>query len=121
MEEAKYLVSTGVKELNLIAEDTNQYGMDRKDGGNLASLMRELGKIDGLKWMRILYAYPSYFSDDLIDEIANNPKVFCTRTRLNNICALEIGLNLHSKALFSLYSHVSTSRCASTLICHCST
>lgn len=37
--------------------------------------MSELGKLDGLQWMRILYAYPSYFTEDLIDEIATNPKV----------------------------------------------
>lgn len=52
-----------------------RYGMDRKDGNSLAELMAELGKLEGLHWMRILYAYPSYFSDTLIDEIANNPKV----------------------------------------------
>ena len=49
--------------------------MDRKDGNSLAELMAELGKLEGLHWMRILYAYPSYFSDALIDEIASNPKV----------------------------------------------
>lgn len=52
-------------------------GMDRRDGKGLAELMAELGKLEGLEWMRILYAYPSYFSDELIDEIANNPKVGC--------------------------------------------
>jgi ribosomal protein S12 methylthiotransferase len=75
LDEARFLVDSGVKELNLIAEDTNQYGMDRKDGNGLAQLMRELGKLEGLHWMRILYAYPSYFTDELIDEIATNPKV----------------------------------------------
>lgn len=64
-----------MKELNLIAEDTNQYGQDRRDGKGLAQLMHELGKLEGLQWMRILYAYPSYFTEDLIDEIATNPKV----------------------------------------------
>ena len=49
--------------------------MDRRDGKGLAELMAELEKLEGLKWMRILYAYPSYFSDELIDEIAQNPKV----------------------------------------------
>ena len=77
LEEAKYLVESGVKELNLIAEDTNQYGQDRRDGKGLAQLMHELSKLEGLQWMRILYAYPSYFTDDLIDEIATNPKVSC--------------------------------------------
>ncbi|CAL8462163.1 g1694 [Coccomyxa elongata] len=75
LDEARQLVDSGVKELNLIAEDTNQYGMDRKNGNSLAELMAELGKLEGLHWMRILYAYPSYFSDALIDEIASNPKV----------------------------------------------
>ena len=41
----------------------------------MAELMRELGEIEGLHWMRILYAYPSYFTDELIEEIASNPKV----------------------------------------------
>lgn len=75
LEEAKYLVESGVKELNLIAEDTNQYGQDRRDGKGLAQLMHELGKLEGLRWMRILYAYPSYFTDDLVEEIATNSKV----------------------------------------------
>eukprot|EP00891_Asterochloris_glomerata_P001315 jgi/Astpho2/1315/Aster-06187 len=73
--EAKALVASGVKELNLIAEDTNQYGQDWRNGHGLAELMRELGQINGLHWMRILYAYPSYFTDELIEEIASNPKV----------------------------------------------
>ena len=75
LREAEHLVAQGAKELNLIAEDTNQYGQDRRDGWNLALLLREISKIDGLRWIRLLYCYPSYFSDDLIDEIAKNPKV----------------------------------------------
>lgn len=57
------------------SEDTNQYGMDTKDGHRLAELLRDLSELKGLHWIRILYAYPSYFTDSLIDEIANNPKV----------------------------------------------
>ncbi|GIL77646.1 hypothetical protein Vretimale_6790 [Volvox reticuliferus] len=75
LDEARHLVASGVKELNLIAEDTNQYGMDRRDGRDLAQLLRELAQLEGLHWIRILYAYPSYFNDALIDEIANNPQV----------------------------------------------
>lgn len=80
LEEAQWLVKDGVKEINLIAEDTNQYGIDRKDGKGLAELLRELNDIEGLEWIRILYAYPSYFSEELIDAIAELPKVplsFC--------------------------------------------
>lgn len=92
LDEAAHLVRSGVVELNLIAEDTNQYGaswccahqqpppthtagMDRRDGKHLAQLLRELKQLEGLRWIRLLYCYPSYFSDELIDEIATNPKV----------------------------------------------
>jgi ribosomal protein S12 methylthiotransferase len=75
LEEAQRLVESGVVELNLIAEDTNQYGQDRRDGKGLAELLSSLSELEGLRWIRILYAYPSYFTEELIDEIANNPKV----------------------------------------------
>lgn len=75
LDEARRLAASGVRELNLIAEDTNQYGMDLKAGYGLAELLRAIGEIQGIEWIRILYAYPSYFTDDLIDEIAKNPKV----------------------------------------------
>ena len=59
-----------------------RYGMDRRDGRGLAELLRELGKLEGLRWIRLLYCYPSYFSDDLIAEIASNPRVrFCSGAR----------------------------------------
>ena len=48
--------------------------MDRRDGKGLAELLREVGRLEGLHWIRILYAYPSYFDDALINEIASNPK-----------------------------------------------
>ena len=45
-----------------------------RGGPGLAELLRELGRIEGLRWMRLLYCYPSYFTEELIDEIATNPK-----------------------------------------------
>lgn len=57
----------------------HRYGMDRRDGRGLAGLLRELGKLEGLRWIRLLYCYPSYFTEDLIDEIASNPKVVLPR------------------------------------------
>ena len=64
VEEAKALADTGAKELCLIAEDTNQWGMDLKksDGRGLAELLEALADVDGVEMIRILYAYPSYFS-----------------------------------------------------------
>ena len=77
VQEATKLVERGVKELNLIAEDTNQFGSDwgAADGRRLADLLHELGQLEGLHWIRLLYCYPSYFSEALVDEIAANPKV----------------------------------------------
>lgn len=63
----------------------------RRDGKDLAKLMRELSTLEGLHWIRILYAYPSYFNDELIDEIANNPKVRAARMHAyvqGALCAL---------------------------------
>jgi ribosomal protein S12 methylthiotransferase len=75
--EAERLVSNGCRELNLIAEDTNQYGSDwgENDSRRLADLLHALAKIPDLKWIRLLYCYPSYFSEELIDAIASIDKV----------------------------------------------
>ena len=73
--EVKILVSQGVKEINLIAQDTTNYGHDLYKEPSLAKLLKELVKIKGDFWIRILYSYPRYFSDELIDVIANEPKI----------------------------------------------
>jgi ribosomal protein S12 methylthiotransferase len=77
IDEAKALADSGVRELNLIAEDTNQWGIDLRasDGRGLAELLYALAEVEGIEWMRILYAYPSYFSDELIRAIADVPQV----------------------------------------------
>ncbi|GAB1442816.1 30S ribosomal protein S12 methylthiotransferase RimO [Ignavibacteriales bacterium] len=73
--ETKFLVKQGVKELIIIGQDTTDYGKDIYGKRNLAELMRKLSMIEGIEWIRLMYAYPSHFPDDLIDEIANNPKI----------------------------------------------
>lgn len=67
------------------SQDTNQFGSDwgESDPRRLADFLRALEKIEGLRWIRLLYCYPSYFSDDLVQEIASNSKAsvvsfFCT-------------------------------------------
>ena len=74
-----------------------RYGMDRRDGKGLAELLRELGRLEGLRWIRILYAYPSYFDDALIDEIASNPKAGLLDAALCDVgidfwCALTVDI-----------------------------
>lgn len=73
--EAKELSAVGVKELILIAQDTTLYGSDIYDKKSLHILLQELSKIEGIKWIRVLYCYPEEIYDELIDEIANNDKV----------------------------------------------
>ena len=77
VEEAKSLADQGVKELTLIAQDTTVYGEDLRDGTNLAKLLKGLVKIEGLHWIRILYAYPkaNYFTEGLLDLIAQEKKI----------------------------------------------
>jgi ribosomal protein S12 methylthiotransferase len=73
--EAKRLVEGGVKELNLIAQDITAYGKDLADKPTLEDLVKELAKLEGLKWIRLLYAYPDGVTDSLISLIKNEPKV----------------------------------------------
>ena len=73
--EARLLVKKGVKELVLIAQDTTSYGSDLKGGSDLTKLLRRLSAIKGDFWIRIMYAYPSSVTDELIEEIAANKKV----------------------------------------------
>ena len=73
--EVSHLVARGVKEINLIAQDTTNYGHDLYGAPSLAKLLKEIVKIDGLKWVRSLYCYPSFFTDELIDAIASEDKI----------------------------------------------
>lgn len=73
--EVQRLVAQGVKEVNLIAQDITAYGQDREDGARIEPLLRELVKIDGLRWLRLLYAYPDGISDELIELIATEEKI----------------------------------------------
>ncbi len=76
VEEAEILVSRGVQELVVISQDTSRYGMDIYDGKYmLAELLRRLAKIEGVKWVRVLYLYPCEITDELIDTIASNDKI----------------------------------------------
>ena len=73
--EAKNLALNGVKELIVIAQDTTKYGIDIYGEYKLAALLRELCRIDGIDWIRVLYCYPECITDELIDVFANEEKV----------------------------------------------
>ena len=73
--EAESLVGSGVRELCLIAQDLTAYGRDLAPKSSLAELLRALGRVDGLEWIRLLYCYPNFVSDDLLAAIAEEPTV----------------------------------------------
>lgn len=75
IDEAKSLVAKGVTEIILIAQDTTSYGIDLYGEYRLAALLRELNKLEGLGWIRIMYAYPSFVTDDLLFAIRDCEKV----------------------------------------------
>lgn len=68
--EARELIADGAVELNIIAQDTTAYGQDIGHRPGLAGLLRQLDRLDGVRWIRLLYAYPSVLSDEMIDAIA---------------------------------------------------
>ena len=73
--EAQMLAERGVRELVLISQDTSFYGIDRGERGALARLLRELNRVDGLEWIRLLYLYPTTIADDFLDAMAESEKV----------------------------------------------
>lgn len=74
--EVERLAASGVKEIVLIAQDTTSYGIDLNNGKPLLTeLLKELTKVDGIEWIRMLYLYPTFFSDELLDIIVNEPKL----------------------------------------------
>ena len=75
IEEAKELAADGVRELNLVAQDTPYYGMDLYGEVRLVELLKGLDKVEGLDWIRLMYLYPEHFSDELIDQIVASPKI----------------------------------------------
>lgn len=76
LKEAKALTANGVKELIVVAQDTTRYGEDLPGGKLLlADLLKELNKIESLKWIRVMYCYPNNFTDELIEAFASLDKV----------------------------------------------
>ena len=73
--EARELVADGVRELILVAQDTTFYGMDLYGEVRLAELLKELDRVDGLQWIRVLYVYPEHVSDALLDTLGSAKKI----------------------------------------------
>ncbi len=75
VKEAELLANKGVKELIVIAQDSTYYGIDLYGERRLAQLLRELCSIDGFEWIRLHYAYPSQFPEDVLDVLRDEPKM----------------------------------------------
>lgn len=94
LKEARTLAENGVTELGVIAQDTTRYGGDLYGESRLPELLHELCKIEGFRWIRVLYCYPERITDELIDTIAQEPKIVkymdipiqhCNETVLRNM------------------------------------
>src|SRR5919107_455470 len=72
--EARALAEQGVKELVLVAQDSSRYGEDLGQPDGLAHLLRELSRLDGIEWVRVMYTYPTHISDLFLDVMASEPK-----------------------------------------------
>ena len=75
VKEAEALSAEGIRELVVIAQDTTYYGLDLYGKRCLAELLRKLSAVEGIEWIRIHYSYPADFPEDVLDEMADNPKV----------------------------------------------
>ena len=75
VEEARELAADGVRELNLVAQDMTYYGLDLYGRPRLAELLRALEAVEGIDWIRILYNYPNYFTDELYETLASGKRV----------------------------------------------
>ncbi|MFF2155540.1 30S ribosomal protein S12 methylthiotransferase RimO [Paenibacillus chitinolyticus] len=73
--EARQLASQGVKEVSLIAQDSTNYGTDLYDKFMLPELLNRVSEVEGIEWVRLHYAYPGFFTDELIETMATNPKI----------------------------------------------
>ena len=75
LEEVRRLAAQGVREMNLVAQDTSRYGLDLYGKYMLPELIREVCKVEGVRWVRVLYCYPDRITDELIQTMAAEPKV----------------------------------------------
>lgn len=75
VQEAELLAAKGVRELIIIAQDTTYYGLDIYRRRALAELLQKLSEVEGIEWIRIHYSYPAAFPEDVLEQMANNPKV----------------------------------------------
>lgn len=75
VQEAEQLAERGIRELVIIAQDTTYYGLDLYGRRALAELLRRLSAVEGIEWLRIHYSYPADFPEDVLEEMAANPKV----------------------------------------------
>lgn len=73
--EARELADSGVRELIIVAQDTTYYGLDRYGETRLTELLAELDQVEGIDWIRLMYFYPMYITDALIEQIVNSPKI----------------------------------------------
>jgi len=110
IQEATQMANNGVKELNLVAQDLTEYGMEWKYKENLEMLLPQLCKIEGIEWIRLHYVYPDEFSDELIEIIAREDKIVkyldMPIQHTNDRILKQMNRRLSKEKLFSLIENL---------------
>ena len=123
VEQARELANSGVKELILVAQDVTRYGKDLYGEPRLVELIRQLSNIDGIRWIRLLYCYPELLTDELVDEIVNNPKVVnyldIPLQHVNDVILRKMNRRSNNQSIKALFDKLSQKGIAvrSTFIC----
>ena len=107
VKEAEFLANEGYSEIILVAQDVTVYGRDIYGQKSLVSLIREISKIDAIKWIRLLYCYPEEITDELIEEIKNNDKL---------IKYLDIPIQHASDRILKMMGRRSNKKCIEDVI-----
>jgi len=110
LREAETLAASGVKELVLISQDTTYYGRDLDGKPRLAELLARLARVEGIEWLRVLYAYPSLVDDDLLAVIREEPKVCAYLDvpfqHIDNEILRRMGRGMRESQLRELVAHL---------------
>jgi ribosomal protein S12 methylthiotransferase len=110
LHEARQLIEAGVKEINLVAQDTTHYGLDLSEPVPFASLLKHLADLDGDTWIRFLYGHPESITEDVIDTVAAHPNLspyfdLPVQHAATNVLK-KMGRNYDKKQLLDLFAHI---------------
>ena len=106
LKETEELAEKGYEEIIVIAQDTTKYGIDLYGESKLAELLNKISKIDGIRWIRFLYAYPESITDKLIEEVKNNSKIYIPIQHISNKILRKMNRKTNSEFILNLINKI---------------